>query len=219
MLRFARLEMFSRLRRPYQAFMRRRRARMFAQRMQLTPGLRVIDLGGTPEIWRFVDVPLDIVLVNLSSDTGTLAEGARVNGDAWGHHRIRFEAGDACATKYPSGSFDIAFSNSVIEHVGDEERQQMLAKEARRLAPRYWVQTPAKWFPIEAHTGMPLWWFYPEAMRNWLIRKWRKSLPAWTEMVEGTTVLERSAMQRFFPDGKIVTEKSFGIAKSYIACR
>jgi hypothetical protein len=36
-------------------------------------------------------------------------------------------------------------------------------------------------------------------------------------MVEETTVLTKKQLRQLFPEAKILTEKSFGIAKSYIA--
>ena len=49
----------------------------------------------------------------------------------------RFQAIEADATELPfaDNAFDIAFSNSVIEHLGTWEKQQVFAREARRVAP------------------------------------------------------------------------------------
>lgn len=131
------------------------------------------------------------------------------------HHKIRYIDGDACAVEgFAERSFDIVFSNSVIEHVGPADKQAEFAREVRRLGHSYWVQTPSKWFPIEAHCGMPFWWFYPASVRRYAIERWRKKLPAWTEMVEGTTVLTKSDLQGLFPEATILVETSFGMPKS-----
>lgn len=163
-------------------------------------------------IWKFVDTPLKIVLLNLE-----YGEDAHAEASLAGQHQFTFVTGDARAVEMSSNSFDLAFSNSVIEHVGDKEARAAFAHEARRLAPRYWVQTPAKYFPIEAHTGMPFWWYYPEGVRNAFKEKWKPRLPAWTEMIEGTSLVEREELQYLFPDAMHVCERSFGITKSYIA--
>jgi len=100
--------------------------------------------------------------------------------------------------------------------VGDPERQKAFAREAQRLGHRYWVQTPSKYFPIEAHNGMPGWWFYPAWLREYFLRGWRRKLPSWTEMVEGTRVLTKDWLGSLFPDGRIRTERFLRFPKSYI---
>ncbi len=209
-----RLKVFQHFLHPYQMRLRNRRSAWFARTMNLKPGMKVIDLGGSRMIWQFIDTPLDITLLNISYDYEIATPTSRVS-----HHKFTVIRGDACKTDLPSQSFDLAFSNSVIEHVGSRERRAAFAMQARRLAPKYWVQTPAKYFPIEAHTGMPFWWYYPESVRQRLIKKWRQELPDWTEMVEGTTLVERSELQEIFPDAAIFTERALGIVKSYAAFR
>lgn len=192
---------------------RSRAARMarFLGEMRPEPGTRVIDLGGVPGFWDACPVPLQVTVLNLP--------GWNPPRPPPSHHSFRLVEGDATATTFADGSFDIAFSNSVIEHVGPRERQARLAGEARRLAPLYWVQTPSFWFPIEAHSYMPFWWAYPAPLREWFLARWRKRLPKWTEMVATTTFIRRSDLQRMFPDGEIWTERKAGIPKSYVALR
>lgn len=214
MSKHIRLKIFQHFLRPYQMRVRKRRSALFTRTMNLKPSMKVIDLGGSPMIWQFIDTPLDITLLNISHDFEIAAESSQVS-----HHKFTALTGDACETDLPSQSFDLAFSNSVIEHVGSRERRAAFAKQVRRLAPKYWVQTPARYFPIEAHTGMPFWWYYPESARQRLIKKWRQELPDWTEMVEGTTLVERSELQEIFPDAAIFTERALGIVKSYAAFR
>jgi len=158
-----------------------------------------------------VPVPLQLVMVNLPGTQGPVPPS---------HHEITLVEGDACdLPQFADGAFDIAFSNSVIEHVGGPEKRAALAREARRLAPRYWVQTPSIWFPVEAHTYLPFWWFYPPALKRAFIARWRRRLPAWCEMIEGTTVLRRQEMQALFPDATLWTERVMGLPKSYVARR
>lgn len=178
--------------------------------LDLKPGERVLDLGGQPHIWEHIETPLDITILNLPGVAHAAPAGSI--------HRFTFVEGDACnAPQYADGSFDVVFSNSVIEHVGGPQSQQAFAREARRIAPRYWVQTPSIWFPVEAHTGMPLWFVMPESVRARFIRNWEKKLPDWTDMVKGTTVLSRRSFQDYFPDAAMITEWKYGFPKSYIA--
>ena len=207
--RHLRLKLFERLWPPISRRARRRRMQVFLQRMGVRPGLRILDLGGHPEIWRPVETPLDITILNLP---GYVEKREDL------HHRLHYVEGDACdVVGFAPGEFDLVFSNSVIEHVGAEARQQDFAQEVRRLGRAYWVQTPSRWFPVEAHCGMPLWWFYPSALRQMLLRRWRPMLPAWTEMVAGTRVLSRRRLGELFPESRIYVEFAFGFPKSYVA--
>ncbi len=180
--------------------------------MQLKPGMRVLDLGGQPGIWNFISTPLHITILNLP--------GVAKPSTPESIHNFDFVVGDACdVSQYEDNSFDVVFSNSVIEHVGGDEKQAAFACEVRRLASCYWVQTPSIWFPVEAHTGMPFWFFMPAFVRKRFIRNWEKKLPDWTQMVVETTVLSKAQMQNYFPDGSILTERKYGFPKSYICYR
>ena len=52
---------------------------------------------------------------------------------------------------FADGEFDLAFSNSLIEHLPRAARAAFAA-EVRRIARGWWVQTPAYSFPIEPHS-------------------------------------------------------------------
>jgi hypothetical protein len=211
-LRYLRLKLFQRVVRLVQPAIRGSRMAKFEEIFGLTPGTRIIDLGGTSAIWDLVKTPLNITIVNLP--------GANRKDSVNGHHRLTFVEGDATGLhEYPDNTFDIVFSNSVIEHVGGEANELKFAREARRLAPSYFVQTPSVCFPIEAHTGIPFWWAIPHSIRSRVQRRWQETLPEWNEMVAGTTVVRRRQLQRYFPDGVIRTERVLGIPKSYYVYR
>ena len=188
---------------------RRRRMELFQRLMAPGPNSRILDLGGTPGLWSYIREPLEITILNLPGNTG---RGIPT------HHRVTFVEADACATlPYADDEFDIVFSNSVIEHVGADDRQAAFAANARRIGRTYCVQTPAPWFPIEAHTGMPFWWLYPEPVRRRILAIWHTKLPAWSEAMADTRVLTRRRMAALFPDARIYTESLAGIPKSYTA--
>ena len=72
---------------------------------------------------------------------------------------------------FDDGSFDIVFSNAVIEHVGSAAHQRAFAAEALRVARRVFLVTPNRWFPFETHTGLPLVHYLPpRAFRSLLKR-------------------------------------------------
>ncbi len=204
---YVRLRVFYSLMSGFQRRHRARRMETFNKKIPLPVGTRVLDLGGSQAIWENVEQPLNVTLLNLPGGKP---------GPAPSHHLFTHVDGDACKVHLPA-EFDVVFSNSVIEHVGGKEQQAAFASEIRRMGVSYWVQTPSKWFPIEAHSGMPFWFLYPESMRRFFLNRWREPLLNWTSYIEETRVLSKGRMQALFPEAAIYVERVFGIPKSYTA--
>jgi len=79
---------------------------------------------------------------------------------------IRYVRGDACALPFEDGEFDIVYSNAVIEHVGDRERQRLLVSEAIRVGRRAFITTPNRRFPVEVHTRLPFVHWLPDTVSH-----------------------------------------------------
>ena len=98
--------------------------RVFLKRMGVGENVSIIDLGGQPMIWRSIDVPLKITILNLPGIVRLAPQS---------HHQIDYFEGDACdVAGHKDGSFDVVFSNSVIEHVGDRMARASFAREVQR---------------------------------------------------------------------------------------
>jgi len=124
---------------------------------------------------------------------------------------------DGTQLPFGDGEFDVAFSNSVIEHV-PPELQPRFAAEIRRVAQRYFVQTPNKFFPIEPHYQLPLFQFLPRRARMALNRRFSLGWQGkghWEEI----TLLSAADLRRLFPEAEIRREKVLGLTKSLIAVR
>ena len=194
----------------FQQEMRRRRMRRFLDTIRPPQGARIIDLGGTEELWRLIDHDFSVTLVNIT-------EQRRLSHDS----RYTYVTADACnlSDLYQDREFDVAYSNSVLEHVGDDNHQQQFSREIQRLGKAYWVQVPHPSFPIEAHTGVPFFWQLPNAMRRFLMRRWRKRLPAWTRMVDETRPVPYQRMKALFPEAEVDIERFMLIPKSIFVYR
>jgi ubiquinone/menaquinone biosynthesis C-methylase UbiE len=73
---------------------------------------------------------------------------------------------DACYLPFKDKSIDITFSNSVIEHVGDFDKQSSMVEEIARVSKSFFVQTPNKHFPVEAHHMIPFFQYLPRQMQK-----------------------------------------------------
>lgn len=179
---------------------------------------RLLDVGGDPTSWMIHPVLLGAI------DTVNIYQADwQLNPE----YHIRTFVGDGCALVFPDKSYDIAFSNSVIEHVGPWERQQAFAKEIRRIGNAIWVQTPAFECPIEPHYLAPFVHWLPKSVRPKIVR-WltpygllqKPSVKKVDEMIETTRLLTKREVRELFPDCEIHTERLLGfIPKSYIAFR
>ena len=183
------------------------RMKQFLALVKPPAGAKIIDLGGHLPMWQWFDHDFEVTLDNLPGSykrTGKFGQYTFMEGDATN-----------LSENFADKSFDIVFSNSVIEHVGDESKQADFASEVMRLAKGYWVQTPSNYWPIEPHTGVVGYWLLPKFVQENLQKSWVKELPVWTEMVRTTTVLSRKRMRELFPDSKLYIERKFLLEKSY----
>ena len=199
---------------------RKKRFGLFLQLVNPSPDEILLDVGGYPSFWASQPQPVQRI------DTLNIHE-VPWNQKDLPHHNIRTITGNGCALGMADQSYDIGFSNSVIEHVGSYEQQQQFASEIRRVAKILWLQTPAYECPIEPHYLMPLMHYLPQSFQKKLVRWWTPR--GWLErptpeqinsMVETTRLLRKSEMRQLFPDCEIITERLWWlIPKSCIALR
>ena len=199
---------------------RRRRFELFLRLMRPKPSDILLDVGGYPGFW--TSNPQAVKRI----DTLNLHE-VPWNSQQAPNHDIRTLVDDGCALAMPDKSYDIGFSNSVIEHVGTWERQMQFSSEIRRVAKSLWVQTPAYECPIEPHYMTPFVHYLPRSFQKSTLRwctlwGWieRPSADQINAAVETTRLLRKREMRQLFPDCEIITERMLWmIPKSYTAIR
>jgi hypothetical protein len=207
--------------RPFKNYFRPRRMRLFATSFDIKNDTRIIDLGGTPFNWSLIEQRPHVTMVNMESGHEVAASYKEL--DASRHEMVIY---DGQIVPFPDRSFDICYSNSVIEHVGDDCSVALFASEVRRLAPRYFVQTPNRWFFVEPHFITPFVHWLPLVLKRKLIR-WC-SVWGWVNKADQATVdqflrdirlLTVKEMRHLFPDAEIVREYFLGFTKSIIAMK
>jgi len=197
--------------------MRRRRFELFLSLLGTLKGhVEILDIGGTQQFW-------DLMLGDDSADIRVTL--LNIEHQPVSSPRFVSAVGDARSMpEFDTGSFDVVFSNSVIEHVGSYANQRRMADEIRRVGRRYFVQTPNKRFPLEPHFLVPWFQYLPIKVRAWLINNfdvgWYRRIPDVTaarDEVESIQLLTRKKFIGLFPEGRIHEEKLATLTKSFVA--
>jgi len=197
---------------------RRRRMERFAREFSITAETRVLDIGGTPDYWALLEPRPRLVLLNTPRARAEL-EGASL-----------WVAGDGRRLPFGDGAFDVVFSNSVIEHVGDAASQQQFAREAARVGRSFWIQTPNRWFPVEQHLLTPLVHWMPRTWQRaivphfnlwqWLVRVTEDRRRFYVEhYLADVRLLSARELRDLFPEAKVIRERFCGVTKALVAVR
>ncbi len=192
--------------------------RRFEETFGITENTTVLDVGGTPLNWTLARVRPRLTIVNMPRARESAGDSV-----AW-------VSADGRMLPFPDQSFDVVFSNSVIEHVGDSASQRRFAAEIARVGRGYWVQTPNRRFPVEPHLLMPFLHFLPGPWQAAIIRRFsiwellarpdRDQKDFYIEhYLRDVRLLDARALRALFPDGRLIRERVGGLTKSLIAVK
>jgi len=196
--------------------MRRKRFGFFLELLAGVPRpLSILDVGGTQGFWErmaFTDEPgVSITVLNLDPQPVHLAGFTSIIGDATN------------LSLFADHAFDVVFSNSVIEHVGDMAKQRRMAEEVARVGQRYFVQTPNYYFPIEPHYLFPGFQWLPLGARAQLLyhfdlgwTKRKATIEAARQSVASVKLLRKKEVLALFPHANLYEEKVAGLTKSFV---
>lgn len=200
---------------------RKKRFRKFLDLCNPKPTDTILDVGGTVDFWTSESLmfnKIDLLNIRYAESSSEITNNS---------NRINLVIGDARCLPYKNESYDIVFSNSVIEHVGSWEDQVNFSKECSRVAKKMWIQTPARSFFIEPHFITVFIHWLPKKIQKKLVRccsLWgllNKPTPEFVcNMVDEIRLISYNEMRILFPDCQIHKER-VGIlfVKSYIAYR
>ena len=183
----------------FEPFARRARARRHARFLELVrpdAGMRILDIGCGKIGLRGLEPDLDVTGVDVIARPDY--PGPFMRADA------------ASGLPFEDAEFDLAYCSSVIEHV-PRGRRAAFAAELRRVARGWYVQTPARSFPIEPHSLLPGAHWLPVAMRR---SYWRLGAAGdW----EDVALLGRAELEALF--GPAEAERFGPLTKSWVCVR
>jgi SAM-dependent methyltransferase len=135
---------------------------------------------------------------------------------------IDSRVGDACALPWCDKYFDIVYSNAVIEHVGDFEKQKQMAKEIMRVGKAWFVTTPNRWYPFEFHMRLPfITWLpgnaYKQVGRIISYNHLRKRYTFGMGGVTDLRLMTARELRQCFPNSRIVKLQVTFMAETLIA--
>lgn len=180
---------------------------------------KILDIGGDIQYWKNIGWQHPACKIHLLN----LYESKVPENET---HQFSSSVGNGLSLEYKKGEVDLIFSNSVIEHVGSYENQQIFAGEIRRVSDKYIVQTPSIWFPLEPHSLIPLFQFLPHPIRALLIMTFNinyfpkaKTYKAAIIVSHSTLMFTHKRFKQLFPEAEIQVERFLGIPKSYTAIK
>jgi hypothetical protein len=196
------------------ANLRRKRFEHTRQLLERVPKpYLMLDVGGTQGFWETVgmcgETGVEMVLLNLHPAEANCAGMSTVVGTA------------TDMPEFDDKQFDVVFSNSVIEHVGDFADQRRMADEVQRVGRRYYVQTPNRYFLMEPHFLFPFFGVLPIPARAFLLRHlslgWYTKIDDRAEsfrVASSIRLLTKRELLSLFPGAQLVRERVAGLTKS-----
>ena len=202
--------------RPFLKHFRKARIALLYELFDIDAHTRVLDVGGSGEFWSVAEscgFPRPrVTVVNLYPPRGE-------------ERRFSWIIADGARLPFRDNEFDLAISNSVIEHVSAFDVQLGFGREVLRSARNAFVQTPDFWCLIEPHFLAPAVHWMPPGLRAKVLplTPWglitKPSQQYVKRVVEEIRLLTRAEVVRIFPDCVIIRERFCGLPKDLVAVR
>jgi ubiquinone/menaquinone biosynthesis C-methylase UbiE len=176
---------------------REQKYRLFLQLLRPTPQMRILNVGasgthiGLPE-------QLESFYEHRSQITGGGISFADVQDYRDSFSGVQAIVFDGCALPFADQSFDIVYSNAVLEHLPGDESVERFAAEVQRVGKGWFVTTPNFWYPVDPHYHLPFVQLLRETAQRSLVKRLGKT------PYEHLRLLTAKQLRRLFPGGEVV---------------
>ncbi len=196
------------------AYNRERKWRLFLRMVRPGPDTRVLDVGFNEREHSPVDNYIERRYPWPENLTALgLHEAVEFRQRYPGVRVVRY---DGNIFPFEDQAFDVVWSNAVVEHVGDFERQVRFVKEMARVGKSVFFSTPNRGFPIEIHTRLPLVHWLPKPACDHVLRRLGKGFAAGDYM----HLLTKGALRRLLraagvAEYRIVANRLLGLTMDF----
>ena len=118
---------------------------------------------------------------------------------------------------FPDKSFDVCWSNAVLEHVGTREDQVHFLREIARVSDIAFITTPNRLFPMEVHTRTLMLHLLPKRVFDAYLRRIGKrwATGKYMNLLSGRQ-LKQLLSRAGISDYKIMKNKAFGFTIDFV---
>lgn len=186
----------------------------FMQWAQPTAETTILDVGITDSVWRYSNY-LEMWYPYQDKITGLSLENSPVFSQAF--PKVNVVIGDGRRMEFQNNEFDIAFSNAVLEHVGDHQQQKSFVNEIIRVSKKAMITTPDRSFPIEFHTLLPVVHWFPRCVYTPIYQLTKNGIWASEQYLN---LLTFNQFKSLFPKNvsvKFKRQRFFGLSSQLIA--
>ena len=191
--------------------------------------IKVLDLGGTVPFWQAWNITthdkLHLTLVN------DHVSDAKNNVESESPFIVNRRSDVLTLTNDDFRSFDLIFSNSMIEHLSSRHAQRELADRIGASGVPYFIQVPNKYAPVDPHIPrlyLPFFGAYPKPVQARIITlksfgpeglKPASLAEVYESFLNYYNPLGIRDMRELFPGAKVEFERAFGAPMSILAYR
>jgi SAM-dependent methyltransferase len=176
---------------------REKKYRLFLDLMRPTPGMRILNVGATGTRTGLQE-QLESWYPEHQQITGGGPELDSAEDYRTSFPQVTALVFDGCAMPFADKSFDIVYSNAVLEHLPGPDYVARFAAEVQRVGRGWFVSTPNLWFPVEPHYHLPLVQFLRQPVQRRIAASFGKPTYDYLQL------LSAHDMRELFPTSRVV---------------